>query len=412
MAPLLPPLQRKSYDWVSEEVGTYKSLLFSHMIVDAFAKNVVWVGEEMVEDFVIKPCSGSVEELVYHSTKEGEVDKDLAVVVPFDEYKVDVLRVLGVAPTQLHPNEYLMSHKYDFAQLCRWLQAAKKKTLMMRSQQTKVPQHPLPFLRPPTLVRKRGRLLLKRTFNEKKLKEVESIQEDETSQNPIRGGSPRAKRQSKSGTNSAPSRHFSQEPFAHDWFGGVFQKSEDIIKREVVQEAKIEKLRKESEALKSETERLKFENEKLVSKAESLKLEITLSRAEIEMLKNDNFDVRKTSDELLKDLGVSRPEVNEKDAALTQEKQKTATLEEDLWKSHPADLDALAAEAKANSLLAELHETEEVIVGEHIRGFEKALRQIAILAPDLNTSSMSVDKDVKMEFLCLWRTLRGIILDL
>ncbi|RDX86201.1 hypothetical protein CR513_32488, partial [Mucuna pruriens] len=102
---------QETYDWASEEVGAYKSLLSSRKIVNAFARNVMWVGEEMVEDFAVEPCS--VEEWVYHSTKEGEGDfiylyetmiRDLGVIVPFDEYEVNVLKALGVAPTQLHPN--------------------------------------------------------------------------------------------------------------------------------------------------------------------------------------------------------------------------------------------------------------------------------------------------------------------
>ncbi|RDX89292.1 hypothetical protein CR513_29000, partial [Mucuna pruriens] len=60
----------------------------------------------MAEDFAIEHYS--VEERVYHSVKEGvgnfiylyeTMIKDLGVVVPFDDYKVNVVRALGVAPT-------------------------------------------------------------------------------------------------------------------------------------------------------------------------------------------------------------------------------------------------------------------------------------------------------------------------
>ncbi|RDX64997.1 hypothetical protein CR513_56379, partial [Mucuna pruriens] len=64
----------------------------------------------MVENFGL---DYSTKEWVYHSTGEGDGDfvylyetmiRDLSVIVPFDKYEADVLQILGVAPTQLHPN--------------------------------------------------------------------------------------------------------------------------------------------------------------------------------------------------------------------------------------------------------------------------------------------------------------------
>ncbi|RDY08915.1 hypothetical protein CR513_06797, partial [Mucuna pruriens] len=105
------PHAQENYDWVSEEIRAYKSLIFSYMIVDAFTKSVVWIGEEATNDFTLERCSA--EKRVYHSTKEGEEDfvylyetmvRDLGVILPFDKYEADVLQILGVASTQLHPN--------------------------------------------------------------------------------------------------------------------------------------------------------------------------------------------------------------------------------------------------------------------------------------------------------------------
>ncbi|RDX89057.1 hypothetical protein CR513_29256, partial [Mucuna pruriens] len=52
-------------------------------------------------------------ERVCHAAKEGEelfiymyetVFLDLGVTLPFDFFEANVLRVLGIAPSQLHPN--------------------------------------------------------------------------------------------------------------------------------------------------------------------------------------------------------------------------------------------------------------------------------------------------------------------
>ncbi|RDX80031.1 hypothetical protein CR513_39469, partial [Mucuna pruriens] len=57
------------------------------------------------------PCSS--EDRICHATFEGELGfiymyevvlRDLGVTFPFQPFEVDVLRTLGIAPSQLHPN--------------------------------------------------------------------------------------------------------------------------------------------------------------------------------------------------------------------------------------------------------------------------------------------------------------------
>ncbi|RDX73083.1 hypothetical protein CR513_47354, partial [Mucuna pruriens] len=114
---------------------------------------------------------------------------------------------------------------------------------------------------------------------------------------------------------------------------GLAAKFKEVIKREDVQKVEIEKLCKEVEALKFEVE--------------SLKCHVALGLKEIETLKCENFEVRKTSDELLKDLSVSYTQIMKSKATLVQEKKKTVALEEDLRlverKAIMAELDTTTA---------------------------------------------------------------------
>ncbi|RDX83003.1 hypothetical protein CR513_36134, partial [Mucuna pruriens] len=94
-APIVPLPQhaREHYEWVSEEVLSYRL-----DVVRSYVNLLMVEGEQM--------C---------HAAQKGEGDfiymyktafKDLGVSLPFDCFAADVLRTLGVAPSQLQPNNW------------------------------------------------------------------------------------------------------------------------------------------------------------------------------------------------------------------------------------------------------------------------------------------------------------------
>ncbi|RDX97829.1 hypothetical protein CR513_19353, partial [Mucuna pruriens] len=92
--PLVPPPRAEEhYEWVSEEVLTYRSCM-TRFDVALLVAGGGWLKKSYLN-------------------KEGEGDfiymyetafKDLGVVLPFDCFAIDVFWMLEVAPSQLHPN--------------------------------------------------------------------------------------------------------------------------------------------------------------------------------------------------------------------------------------------------------------------------------------------------------------------
>ncbi|RDY00191.1 hypothetical protein CR513_16657, partial [Mucuna pruriens] len=83
----------------------------SHSEVASLSEGRKWVRKPCAYKFVMVCCAKG--ERVCHVAKAGEDDfiymyetvlADLGVVLPFEFFEADVLRMLGIAPSQLHPN--------------------------------------------------------------------------------------------------------------------------------------------------------------------------------------------------------------------------------------------------------------------------------------------------------------------
>ncbi|RDX61977.1 hypothetical protein CR513_59746, partial [Mucuna pruriens] len=108
--PALPSRAQERYEWVSEEVLTYRSSV-SRSDVALLVVDGGWLRKSYLNKFDLMLCSSA--EHVCHAAREGEGDfifmyettfKDLGVVLPFDCFAAGVLRMLEVAPFQLYPN--------------------------------------------------------------------------------------------------------------------------------------------------------------------------------------------------------------------------------------------------------------------------------------------------------------------
>ncbi|RDX92628.1 hypothetical protein CR513_25209, partial [Mucuna pruriens] len=113
------------YKWVDEEVLISEPVL-SPQSFEKLASNRSWHEKGFANKYLVIPCS--LVERVCHSAWEGEesfiymyrfVLQDLGVTLPFQPFETDVLRSLGIAPSQLHPSSWAALQAFRF--LCRSL---------------------------------------------------------------------------------------------------------------------------------------------------------------------------------------------------------------------------------------------------------------------------------------------------
>ena len=122
-ASLRPSPSSERFEWVRPEVLSYGSKIPREEVI-SLAESGLWVSESATHKFVMSRCHSR--ERVCHSADEGERDfiymyesvlTDLGVTLPFDSCTGNVLRSLGIAPSQLHPNGWAALQA--FRMLCR-----------------------------------------------------------------------------------------------------------------------------------------------------------------------------------------------------------------------------------------------------------------------------------------------------
>ncbi|RDY10114.1 hypothetical protein CR513_05413, partial [Mucuna pruriens] len=100
------------FEWVHEDVLSYHSDL-TDFEVKSLSQQEEWVHGSHASQFALTHCSPS--ERVCHVPKEGESDfiymyetilLDLGVSFPLDHFTAEVLRMIGIVPSQLHPNRW------------------------------------------------------------------------------------------------------------------------------------------------------------------------------------------------------------------------------------------------------------------------------------------------------------------
>ncbi|RDY02175.1 hypothetical protein CR513_14406, partial [Mucuna pruriens] len=98
------------FEWVHEDVLSYHSNL-TDFEVESLSQQEEWVHGSQASQFALTHCSPL--ERVCHVPREGESDfiymyettlLDLEVSFPLDHFTAEVLRMIGIAPSQLHPN--------------------------------------------------------------------------------------------------------------------------------------------------------------------------------------------------------------------------------------------------------------------------------------------------------------------
>ncbi|RDX91806.1 hypothetical protein CR513_26163, partial [Mucuna pruriens] len=106
----LPYHAQERYDWVSGEVRKRESKLPAS-VVKSLDKDGGWCTIAHRHCFRMEQCTPY--ERVCYAAAEGQDDfvymyetvlTDLGVTLPFDSFASGILRILGLAPTQLHPN--------------------------------------------------------------------------------------------------------------------------------------------------------------------------------------------------------------------------------------------------------------------------------------------------------------------
>ncbi|RDX62833.1 hypothetical protein CR513_58795, partial [Mucuna pruriens] len=109
-APVPSALEVATFAWVHKDVLENQSKM-THSEVGSLVEEGKWVRGSHAG--LLKVVRYGKRERVCHATKEGEEPfiymyettlLDLGVTLPFDFFEADVLRGLGIAPSQLHPN--------------------------------------------------------------------------------------------------------------------------------------------------------------------------------------------------------------------------------------------------------------------------------------------------------------------
>ncbi|RDY11999.1 hypothetical protein CR513_03234, partial [Mucuna pruriens] len=190
---------------------------------------------------------------------------------------------------------------------------------------------------------------------------------------------------------------------------GWAKRVEQILVKEAINKKEFEKAQVEAPKLKDENQKAKAKVERLKAELATIKSKVasikTTSKAEVAKLKTALATTQKTSHITSKDLSVARSRVVEVEAILASDKETKvklgATLEvvEGKLKDIEVRRESKAAKAKEElqDLVAKVECLEWVILEQHEGGFNKALRQIALLAPDFDLSPYDITKEVKDE---------------
>ena len=114
-----------SYDWVDPSVLKIPTRIRSVDILDQFLSENSFLSPECPSKAITPDICG-VTDHVCHSRENALHNfffvyntffADLHITFPFDDFSIGVLRILNVAPTQLHPNSW--ASLQTFRLLCR-----------------------------------------------------------------------------------------------------------------------------------------------------------------------------------------------------------------------------------------------------------------------------------------------------
>ncbi|RDX97067.1 hypothetical protein CR513_20193, partial [Mucuna pruriens] len=173
---------------------------------------------------------------------------------------------------------------------------------------------------------------------------------------------------------------------------GMLRKAEQIVAKEAINKKELEKAQKARAESLAEVQRMKEASQRANAEMEDLKAQLVASQAESASLKAKVSLSEAEMASLNTTLAETQSRVTEVEAILAFDK--------DALKA--AEAKTAAAESKAGKLKeenAELAESvsclEGAIVEPHEDGFNKALRQIALLAPDFDFSPYDMTKEVQ-----------------
>ncbi|RDX84163.1 hypothetical protein CR513_34829, partial [Mucuna pruriens] len=215
---------------------------------------------------------------------------------------------------------------------------------------------------------------------------------------------------------------------------GLVKRAEQIVLKEALNKKEFEKVAKANHDLRAEVERSKAEAAKLRADREGLWADLAKSKseaasmggkaaaaeAEVTQLTQKmteaeaeaaNWKIeaarlkaalalaQQSAETLSKDLDAARSRAASAEAVVAADKETKAKLGTAL-KAAGAKATALEAEAAASAkerqrLAGRVERLENAIVDQHEAGFEKALQQIALLAPDFDLSPYSVTLEIK-----------------
>ncbi|RDX72160.1 hypothetical protein CR513_48394, partial [Mucuna pruriens] len=108
--PVVPRVEH--FEWVHKDVLSYHSKM-SRFEVASLSESKRWMHKSFAHKFVMTRCSS--QERICHAAKDGENDfiymyetvlVDFGMTLPFNHFVGDILRMIGVAPSQLHPNRW------------------------------------------------------------------------------------------------------------------------------------------------------------------------------------------------------------------------------------------------------------------------------------------------------------------
>jgi len=138
---------RAEYGWVAEDVRTQHSLFIWSQLLKSWL-NCIPVLERSVQRDIVALERVSAIDCICHG-QEGAFEEffymymcdfsQLYVRLPFNDFTMGVLRLLNVAPTQLHPNSW--AYLQDFRVLCwsLYLQPSPQSFLYFYDTQPKSP---------------------------------------------------------------------------------------------------------------------------------------------------------------------------------------------------------------------------------------------------------------------------------
>ncbi|RDX65057.1 hypothetical protein CR513_56317, partial [Mucuna pruriens] len=191
---------------------------------------------------------------------------------------------------------------------------------------------------------------------------------------------------------------------------GLVKRVKHIVLKEALHKKELEKMVKANSDLKAKGDQMKGEVTKLKADKEGLWADLTASKSKATSMKTRTATVEAEVTKLKAKVAEIEAEAAKWKAKATTSKAEMAKLKATLALAKAKLEVALkAAEVKATALEAEVATTkkdrqhlatrvnclEGAIVDQYEDGFNKALRQIALLVPDFDLSPYSITKEVK-----------------